>query len=125
LDKILIGLPVGLSMFLVMLTSDGTGLLLLGITTIATVVITAAVTGIVGSFDGISFLGFGVDFSDWGKRFLAIFTFVSVYFLSNMLAGLNLILSIPSYLGVAAFLVLSVCLVFGLYDWAAGQSGSG
>jgi hypothetical protein len=119
----LLGLPIIIAVFATILVYGASTLIFV---TIASVVVASAMVVVVNALGGlqISILGTGYtlpDPNDWGLRFMFIIAFLPIFYTSNVVAGLDLMLSFPYGLGIILTGVLSTMFVFGLFSITSGS----
>ena len=115
----LIGIPLGISILAVLIQENAA--LLLIFTTVAAFGIAIAATAITSALGSVQIFGSGVDLKDWSLNFIFTTTFLTGFYLSNIVAGLNIILTMPLGFGILIFGVLSTMYVLGMFEYVASE----
>jgi hypothetical protein len=117
----LIGLPLVCAVFAVLLNNNAFGLVFATIGSLAAAVATTAAISVAG---GIQIFGSGVDIKDFSIKLTFVTTFLTVFYASNIILGLNLIISIPMGFGLIITGVLTTMYVFGMFGIASVGAGN-
>ena len=116
----LIGLPLAAAIFAVIINNDPTIVIFAAIGSLAVAI---AATAVVQAVGGIKILGSGIDIKDWTLKMTFVTTFLTVFYTSNLLIGLNTIMSIPLGIGAIIFGVFTTMYVFGMFGMASSGGG--
>jgi len=111
-DMFLVGFPLAMAIFAALLNDGAILSIFAAIGSLATALAAAAAISIAG---GIQLFGSGVEIKDFTIKLTFITTFLTAFFASNVLIGLNLILAMPLGIGIIFFGVLATLYVFGMF----------
>jgi hypothetical protein len=117
-DMGLISLPLALAIFAALL-NDGTALSVFA--SIGALAAAVAVTAVLATVGGIQIFGSGVEIKDFSLKLTFVTTFLTVFYTSNILIGLNLILAVPLGLGLIIFGLLTTLFVLGMFGMVSGS----
>lgn len=117
-DYGLLGLPIVCAVFAVLLQANG-GLVLI-FATITSLAIAIVATAAIDTLGGVQIFGSGVDIGDFSVKLTFVTTFLTVFYTSNLIGGLNLIASLPWGLGLIIFGSLTTMYVFGMFGLTSG-----
>jgi hypothetical protein len=122
----LIGFPIGASVLATLLSASGiVSLAVISISAIALAVIAAGISQYL-SGASIGFLTFNIqlpEITGWWLRFIFASTFLVTFYSANLLAAFSIFASMPMYLGIVLPAILSGMFIFGVFDFASGDSG--
>ena len=116
-DMGLIGLPLALAIFAVLYNN---GIVTSIFATITSLVVAIAATATISIVGGFQIFGSGVDVKDFSIKLTFVTTFLTVFFASNIVAGINLFLSIPWGFGLILIGVLTTMYVMGMFGITSG-----
>lgn len=119
-DMTLIGVPIAAAVFATLLQSGAVLTIFAAIGSLAAAVLAASVIGSVGN---ISILGSGVNIDGWTIKMTFVTVFLTVFYASNVIGGLNLIISMPIGIGIIIFGALTTMYVLGMFGISA-EGGS-
>lgn len=125
---LLIGLPISITAFGTLLSSNGIGnLVIISLASIALAVVLAGISQYLSGAE-ISIFGTGIklpDITGWWLRFMFIGAFLGTFYTGNILAGLSLYSSMPYFIGAILVTVLSGMFIFGIMAFSSGTSSGG
>jgi hypothetical protein len=116
-DMGLVLVPLSMAVFAVLFNS---GIVASIFATIGSLAAAIAATAAIQAVGGIQILGSGGDIKDFSIKLTFVTTFLTVFYGSNVILGLNLFLSVPWGFGIIMLGVFTTMYVMGMFGITAG-----